>query len=48
MEPLSGGGLIKGFEASRAKVFVYMAMALMEHLGEETDVEEMLRERWTR
>jgi len=35
MEPLSRGDIIRGFEASRAEVFVYMAEALMEHLGEE-------------
>ncbi len=34
MEPLSRGDIIRGFEASRAKVYVYMAEALMEHLGE--------------
>jgi len=33
MEPLSRGDIIRGFEASRAKVFVYMAEALIEHLG---------------
>jgi len=33
MEPLSRGDIIKGFEASRAKVFVYMAEVLIEHLG---------------
>jgi len=48
MEPLSRGGLIKAYEASRAKVYVYMAEALINHLGDETDIEEMLRERWTR
>lgn len=37
MEPLSRGDIIRGFEASRAKVFVYMAEALMEHLGEEEE-----------
>ena len=35
MQPLSRGDIIKGFEASRARVFVYMAEALIEHLGEE-------------
>ena len=33
MEPLSRGDIIKAYEASRAKVFVYMAEALIEHLG---------------
>ena len=35
MEPLSRGDIIKAYEASRAKVFVYMAEALIEHLGED-------------
>ncbi|MBN2336277.1 L-2-amino-thiazoline-4-carboxylic acid hydrolase [Candidatus Bathyarchaeota archaeon] len=35
MEPLSRRDIIKGFEASRAKVFVYMAETLIERLGED-------------
>ena len=35
MEPLSRGDIINSYEASRAKVYVYMAEALIAHLGEE-------------
>ena len=44
---MSRGDIIKGFEASRAKVFVYLAEALIEHLGEEEGrrvVREKVRE----
>ena len=35
MEPMTRRDIIETYEASRAKVFVYMAEALIEHLGEE-------------
>ncbi len=35
MEPMTRGDIINSYEASRAKVFVYMAETLIEHLGEE-------------
>jgi hypothetical protein len=35
MEPMSRRDIIKLYEASRAKMFVYMAEALIEHLGED-------------
>jgi hypothetical protein len=35
MEPITRGDLIKSYEASRAKVFVYMAEALIDRLGED-------------
>ena len=35
MEPISRGDIIKSYEASRGKVFAYMAEALIESLGED-------------
>jgi hypothetical protein len=35
MEQITRGDVIKSYEASRAKLFVYMAEALIERLGEE-------------
>jgi hypothetical protein len=46
MEPLSRGDIIKGFEASRAKVFVYMAEALIKHLGEKEGRKVILETVW--
>ena len=35
MEPMTRRDIIKSYEASRARVFVYMAETLIEHLGED-------------
>jgi len=43
MEPLSREDIIKAYEASRAKVFVYMAEALIDRLGED-DGRKAIRE----
>ena len=47
MAPMSRRDIIKLYEASRAKMFVYMAEALVERLGEDEGrrvIREMVRE----
>jgi len=42
MEPITRGDIIKSYEASRAKVFVYMAEALIDRLGDFPDMPRLL------